>query len=348
MADRHRIWVLVCLLIVAAVGSTYLTVEGHREPTGHALAFKHELHLGEGMACSDCHTGLQEEGEPGFPTLSVCADCHDAADAEEDAEPGSVPAHFFNDDETILQPSVMKLAEDILFSHQVHIATAKIECGTCHKGIETSSGIPSEMRLAKDDCLACHAARGGSAPDINDKKQCDRCHKTVTSETPPSSHRLGWEERHGKVIRGESEKIEDRCNLCHTESTCVGCHKDTEPESHNAFWRLKGHSLAAAADRQKCVTCHQPDLCNACHVQTAPRSHVGGWGSPGDRHCSSCHLDGSGRRGCALCHQGAPSHATAPLQPASHSPGMNCRQCHGVGQPLPHRDTGVSCNACHR
>jgi hypothetical protein len=43
-----------------------------------------------------------------------------------------------------------------------------------------------------------------------------------------------------------------------------------------------------------------------------------------------------------------PSHSTAAPQPPSHSPGMNCRQCHGISAPLPHVTKGEDCNICHQ
>jgi hypothetical protein len=34
--------------------------------------------------------------------------------------------------------------------------------------------------------------------------------------------------------------------------------------------------------------------------------------------------------------------------PPGHTPGMNCRQCHGLTAPLPHADNGSECARCHR
>ena len=48
-----------------------------------------------------------------------------------------------------------------------------------------------------------------------------------------------------------------------------------------------------------------------------------------------------------VCHKDTRSHALAAPKPAWHTPAMNCRQCHGVSQPLPHVDKGDNCNLCH-
>jgi hypothetical protein len=55
-----------------------------------------------------------------------------------------------------------------------------------------------------------------------------------------------------------------------------------------------------------------------------------------------------GNESCAVCHKGTPSHALATPKPPGHNPAMNCRMCHGNGQPLPHFDNGDDCNSCHQ
>ena len=77
-----------------------------------------------------------------------------------------------------------------------------------------------------------------------------------------------------------------------------------------------------------------------------PDSHGGNWGGTQSVHCLTCHFPLSGES-CAVCHKGTPSHLEAAPKPDWHTPAMNCRQCHGVGQPLPHVDKGDDCNACH-
>ena len=64
--------------------------------------------------------------------------------------------------------------------------------------------------------------------------------------------------------------MENRCSLCHTESTCAACHQDTPPDNHNNFWRLRGHGVQARVDRDSCATCHRTDFCDRCHFETRP------------------------------------------------------------------------------
>jgi hypothetical protein len=68
------------------------------------------------------------------------------------------------------------------------------------------------------------------------------------------------------------------------------CHRSEPPESHNVFWHLRGHGIAAMIDRENCAACHETDSCDQCHRNNTPRNHVAGWGEPRDLHCLTCHF----------------------------------------------------------
>jgi hypothetical protein len=238
------------------------------------------------------------------------------------------------------------LGDEVIFSHQSHVARGQ-ECTACHTGIETNERIGHESRMSMDACTACHAKSSTSdkaskaAPD-----ECATCHKEIRKDREPHSHLQSWKQLHGQVVRGGSEELGDRCSLCHTESTCTTCHMSTPPQSHDNFWRIRGHGVAAEIDRTSCAVCHRPDSCERCHADTLPLSHAGMWGTPRDTHCSVCHFPLQSDA-CVVCHKGTPSHALATPMPPTHNPGMNCRQCHGVTQPMPHVDNGSTCTMCH-
>jgi hypothetical protein len=151
---------------------------------------------------------------------------------------------------------------------------------------------------------------------------------------------------HGRVARAHSEATADRCVLCHTESTCSACHQVQAPDNHTNYWRERGHGITAMIDRENCQACHEPMSCERCHADVKPRNHVGNWGAPHDTHCLVCHQPLS-QEGCVACHATAKSHLLAAPKPSDHYPGMDCRACHGLSQPLPHVDNGDDCNACH-
>jgi hypothetical protein len=299
--------------------------------------FSHNVHLEKGLECKSCHTSFDKKPEAGMPVLKQCMLCHEGIDEQAPEEKRLA---------TIYGPGpkwsqVTRLSPEIRFSHKTH-HEAKLICSDCHRGIEAGHAVTASDRVSKDACMSCHAQRRLS----ND---CAFCHLEVRTDTPPPGHRLNWTQAHGGVVRaGHSLPYDNRCSLCHAESSCATCHQDQAPRDHTNFWRIQAHGVSAGVDRSRCVVCHRTDFCDRCHRESSPRNHTATWGSPRDNHCMTCHAPLT-TQGCAMCHKGTPSHATAAPKPAWHTPGMNCRQCHGPGlaAPLPHPDNGGNCNACH-
>ncbi|MBK7878282.1 MAG: cytochrome c3 family protein [Planctomycetes bacterium] len=301
------------------------------------LAFSHAVHVGDqGLDCVACHAQAESGDEPGMPGPQGCALCHAEIDAKKPPE-RQIAALY--DGKTYRAQHVLALADEVRFSHAKHVERAQ-DCAACHDALAKSDRVEPAHALRMDDCTACHAAK----PASND---CATCHERIRADAQPPSHVASWMRSHGGVVRAcEREETANRCDLCHTETSCQTCHLAQAPENHKGFWRERGHGLTASMDRQNCAACHQPDSCDRCHQENAPRSHRGTWGAPQDRHCVSCHEPLAGES-CATCHQATPSHDAATPMPAWHIPAMNCRQCHGNGQPLPHIDDGSSCTRCH-
>jgi hypothetical protein len=164
----------------------------------------------------------------------------------------------------------------------------------------------------------------------------------------PPSHAVHWKREHGRCVRSGSDAMTDRCSLCHTESSCLDCHRSEPPANHTPFWLQRAHGLTASMDRANCAACHREDSCASCHAETKPRSHTAAFGAPRDTHCVSCHLP-LASAGCSACHRDTQSHALAPPKPSDpvHVRGQNCRQCHVPPRMLVHADNGDDCNACH-
>ena len=258
-----------------------------------------------------------------------CATCHDTAAAALFDEAGAYRA-----------APVSALDDEVRFAHDAH-AKAGVGCAECHGDVAGTASVPASVRVGKDACLTCHSARG-----VADR--CATCHRRHDVDVPPPSHAAGWPAMHGVPVRARSAAVADRCQMCHQASACTGCHATEPPRDHTNQFRLAGHGLLAAVDRERCATCHTANSCTQCHQETAPRSHTASWGGTKSTHCLSCHPSGSSGS-CAVCHPGGtPSHALATPLPATHTPAMNCRQCHGAGQPMPHVDNGGLCVDCHR
>lgn len=304
---------------------------------GTEPGFSHRLHVvEEEMECLDCHLYYEDEDEPGMPRLGGCMLCHD--DIDPDAPPELRAEAFFVDGE-FAAASVTALDDEVIFSHLDHV-TDEDGCADCHGEVAGSEGVPADwMAVDMEACVDCHAETGYST-------ECTACHQELTTETAPASHDGAWDRQHGLRVRGGAcpEQTADRCDICHTESSCVACHKEQPPANHNNFWRRRAHGLTARMDRDNCAACHEPDSCDRCHSSAVPQSHNSLWGGFKNTHCLGCHISG-GENTCAMCHQaGTPSHSLAPPKPPGHNPASDCRECHMI---IIHVDDGGDCNQCH-
>jgi hypothetical protein len=305
------------------------------------IKFAHASHVKgteANLACTDCHVNAEDSDEAGIPSMKACRNCHDK---REEIEKYLRP---FAVDNKVLWTSATALAEDALFSHKQHFE-GEVACEDCHRGVSKSKAVSTDLKVEKDDCLHCH---GRQQKEVSG--ECESCHQSIDKDWEPHNHEQNWKRFHGQVVRGgQDPPYENRCSLCHTDSACLSCHQDEEPQSHNGNWRHRSHGIVAAIDRDNCATCHRTDYCDRCHRETEPMSHRGSWGAPRDRHCMTCHFPLESQ-GCSACHESAPSHLAAPGLPSTitHMTASEsaCRTCHGLM--LTHMDNGDSCRNCHR
>ena len=306
--------------------------------------FSHALHVGEkNLECSLCHNAANISEAPGMPGIRLCKPCHDEFDTEKPVE--LRVESFFDEEGKYKAQHVARQSDEIIFSHGRHVGEYDMSCEDCHGSTGTSEVIPMESRVTMDACIACHRENGR-------RGDCQDCHREIKRDWAPPSHAKDWMRGHGPrclLCEGMVDRggWENRCEICHEKTTCQACHKEQMPRDHSNFWRIQGHAVMTSIDRTRCWTCHRSDFCERCHQSTSPRSHTATWGLPRNRHCNNCHSPGQGST-CATCHKSAPSHSLAAPMPPDHSPAMNCRQCHGNGQPLPHPDPGITCTSCHK
>lgn len=312
-------------------------------PSDRPLAFAHRLHVeSAGLDCAHCHAGGEGSAEPALPSPEVCARCHAATEA---AEPPERRVLTLFDGAHFRATRAGTLADELLFAHGPHLA-AGLDCAACHAEVARDEGHlgarAAELAPSMDACLACHAERGGPR-----EPECAACHRAIRAERAPPSHASSWLTQHGSAALARTGERSSSCALCHARNACDDCHRGALPASHDAFFRRRGHGLEAGLERDRCATCHDPDTCARCHEETRPLSHTGSFGATRDRHCLACH-EPLRANSCGVCHQATPSHELATPLPDDHAPGMDCRQCHGNGQPLPHVDGGQRCTQCHR
>lgn len=327
-------------MVALAVWLTVTACLSLQSPQRSEPSFPHRVHVVDNkLACTFCHTGVRSSDNPGTPPPELCAQCHDRFDA--DKPPERRVKAFFDESSRYRKVAEAGIPADIRFSHRQHVADANLDCTACHGDVGEQTEVPLGPLVKKRDCMDCHAEYGKA-------NACSECHESIDETWTPKSHLHGWVEGHGELVRRGSELSADRCDLCHQDATsCTACHQTMAPRNHDQTFRTRTHGLQASIDRSRCMTCHKQDSCTQCHETTRPRSHRGGFGDPQNRHCGSCHLPVQ-ETGCAVCHQSTPSHDMATPLPPSHNAGMNCRMCHGNGQPLPHPDGGHACTSCHR
>ncbi len=298
------------------------------------VVFSHKTHADKKVDCVECHKGIAESTAVGpglFVDMDACVKCHQTKNAKTECA-------------TCHKASAKSVAEGKgqFWPPSNHAAST---WRGAHGGV-ARAGAP-QSRAEK--CDACHGKDG-----FPESASCATCH----ASTKPADHARLWKEVHGQTVRRDPGVVTSRCAFCHessgfpTQSRCTGCHMSEPPRDHTQSWRVNaGHGLSAEMDRTRCAACHTSDTCAACHSTLAPRSHRGGWGAPRDRHCVGCHLplEPTLEQGCGVCHQGTPSHATAPAMPAvpPHRPDLQCRQCHTPTR-LRHADNGTNCLVCHR
>jgi len=330
---KPKISYLIACLVIGSSGCVILNSFTSKD----TFAFNHRIHVqDEGLECLDCHTDAEEGDEPGVPVLKQCNLCHEDIDADQPPE-RQVASLFADGKFRMTHPDA--IPSEVKFSHLTHVTQFEENCTVCHAGIDQNEQ-PNRMEpLQMDTCIECHESQGR-------EDDCVVCHTEVNRDWSPRNHELAWDKLHGDISRSCPDQSAQDCTLCHTEQSCDVCHHTEKPDNHGSYFRRRGHGIEARIDRDNCTTCHTPDYCDRCHEQTKPLNHAGSFAGTQSTHCVGCHFPLQGES-CFTCHKDNPGHLQATPLPANHSPGMNCRQCHGVTQPLPHVDKGDLCIACH-
>ena len=263
------------------------------------IIIPHGTHFENDVSCLDCHEGVEAStsaGESFRPDMETCEGCHEVDDDE------TCTMCHTNPDEAGDYPGLHFGAAG--FAHAPHVG-ADMDCAACHG----DPAADSPALPGKPDCRGCHE----TADDYGD---CRLCH-AVGEELRPDTHDLAWINHHGIVARED----QDRCALCHTQTTCQECHvgDNVRPRSHRLNYAFD-HALDARGNEMDCAVCHQdPDYCSSCHIaeHVLPLNHSqGNWvnGGDGGRHgleglfdienCVACHSAGENSPTCAACHGG--------------------------------------------
>jgi Cytochrome c7 and related cytochrome c len=320
---------LVTLLAFSAFStSPDDTISGNEK----LIKFSHKFHS-DITDCATCHSSVEKStslNDNLLPTMDDCAQCHDVQD-----ENNCKTCHF----EDVYEPLLQKKS-GLIFSHNFHVDTQKVECKTCHKGVtDVDYAFKAEQPFPQmDDCWSCHGATKTAS------NACEACHISTAGLLPQSHKSADFIHSH----KFAASEFNANCVMCHDNHSCEECHVGTTmltekntaddfyPPSaptnsvdgakqqqvtrvHELDYRFT-HGIDAKNKTSECQTCHSIDeFCSQCHQADnqdfamsgiEPASHLKpnfktiGVGSGGGEHAILAKRD---IESCIACHdvQGA-------------------------------------------
>ena len=331
-----KYYFVVLFVVAGFLALNGFTAIASDEPAGtnkNIIKFSHEFHS-EVTDCASCHTGVPEAETLSaklLPSMDDCSACHDVED-EDNCE----QCHY----EDVYEALVPTQSTSLNFNHKLHVTVQKMECTTCHKGLDEVeySFESAGKNPAMDNCYQCHN-------NTTVANNCESCHK-ATGELIPADHKTA-----SFFSQHKFKALDDKenCQMCHDKNDfCEACHVSTTmidetntmtnfyvpyaphqfianhkiqqiTRVHSLDYRFS-HGIDARGKTSECQTCHQVEtFCAECHGSTggdfaaegfAPTSHLVdnyttiGNGSGGGAHAIEARRD---IESCASCHdtQGA-------------------------------------------
>ena len=165
----------------------------------------------------------------------------------------------------------------IRFSHKNHPGP----CVDCHKEILTAKTLVIKDHLPKmKTCGSCH--------DIENKEQCDRCHKFLKAGYQAQEKTYNFFHYnhpkpdcvtcHGTMESGKKRMMHKDCEECHQDDIkkmrCIKCHRkfgtpDIEALSgyRHSMGYVDRHGDDARLESRTCVQCHDASFCYDCHAK---------------------------------------------------------------------------------
>lgn len=156
----------VCFVL----GSLFFLALGAGNTVRQPIAFNHAKHVANGMACTDCHPGAQNQAHATLPTVDVCLSCHESSLTQnpDEAKIRSVGAAGGE----LRWAQLTRVPAHVYFSHRRHVQVGGLDCATCHGAMEKATVPPSHpfRPPTMDACLGCHKSRGV-------RTDCNDCHR---------------------------------------------------------------------------------------------------------------------------------------------------------------------------
>jgi hypothetical protein len=156
----------VLFFVLGAAGFVGLQHGARKQP----IAFNHAKHVSNGVACTDCHAGVQTQAKATLPSVDVCISCHQVAltnSAEEERVRTAAAAG-----QELKWVQLTQTAPHVFFSHRRHVAVAHLPCAECHGPMEQATKPPDRafqvFKMAT--CIGCHQQHRVNA-------DCNDCHR---------------------------------------------------------------------------------------------------------------------------------------------------------------------------
>ncbi len=133
------------------------------------LDFPHNLHIEQGLTCTDyCHESAIEGPIAGLPSLNTCMICHDVLATDRPSIQRITALYESGIDLQWGRVYGYPATSHVWFSHAPHLR-ADVECATCHGNVAEQTVAQPSVNLSMGFCIGCHAERNAS----ND---CYTCH----------------------------------------------------------------------------------------------------------------------------------------------------------------------------
>lgn len=174
------------------------------------VKYSHRLHAGElGISCQYCHYGAKQSRYAGFPSASVCLNCHRFVTApwgavlaenklaEKEGRPATrlvsgelqkVYRALGLDDQMrrnstsgsapLEWTKIHNLADFVYFDHRPHVAVG-VACQRCHGPVETMERVRQITDLNMGWCIGCHRQsniEGVVGRQVHAPTDCAACH----------------------------------------------------------------------------------------------------------------------------------------------------------------------------
>jgi hypothetical protein len=276
------------------------------------------------VGCADCHAGVNNStlsSDNILPKMENCYTCHDQNTTE------CTTCHYEGKEDIKFDNP----KREINFNHKYHIENLKLDCVTCHTGLDKVDYASSVNLPSMETCYSCHN-------DVKATNNCAQCH-TQIGLLRPTNHRSDWTYEHKRLVRSG----EKNCVMCHSQNYCQECHegansigiiKTTKDQNlpytpsnegkesqilkkaHRLDYRFT-HALDAKGKERNCQSCHEVQtFCVSCHEREGnfgvPASHLEAGFSAGGKHkehakrdieaCMSCHDVEGNDPTCMKCH----------------------------------------------